>query len=183
MMGKRGIIGPSVYYPTPGTPLFERCRAKDLLPPHQLQWRSSAFPIETKDFGRLDIVTLFRLARLINFIKGKMDEKELPEGIRWGELARILKDKVKAKVEKNGKIEDEGQFDSTNVSRLSPHGRVNDITWADLVLALMEERSFFSLTRESGQKMSAIKVPTSQKVLDYFFESARDKPILKSKNN
>jgi hypothetical protein len=86
LMGKQVLIGPSVYYPTPGAPLFERCKEENLLPPHQLQWRSSAFPIETEDFDRLDIATLFRLARLINFIKGKMDEKELPEGMRWGEL-------------------------------------------------------------------------------------------------
>ena len=81
LMGKKVLIGPSVYYPTPGTPLFERCKKDDILPPHLCQWRSSAFPIETKDFNRLDLITLFRLARAINFVKGKMNEREFEEGI------------------------------------------------------------------------------------------------------
>ena len=71
LMERRVLIGPSVYYPTSGTPLFKKCKGKNILPMNISQWRSSAFPIETKDFNRLDIVTLFRLARTINFIKGK----------------------------------------------------------------------------------------------------------------
>src|SRR4030067_3029630 len=59
LMGKQVLIGPSVYYPTPGTPLFERCREENLLSPHQLQWRSSAFPVETEEFSRLDLVPPF----------------------------------------------------------------------------------------------------------------------------
>jgi radical SAM superfamily enzyme YgiQ (UPF0313 family) len=177
LMGKQVLIGPSVYYPSPGTPLFERCRKENLLSPHQLQWRSSAFPTETADFDRLDIVTLFRLARLINFIKGKMDEKELPEGIRWGELARIVKDKAKVKVEVENNNEDNVNTPCAMRSALSD----NVVPWMDLVWALMEERSFFSLKREPGNTMSAMKVPTSKKVLDCFFDKAWNKPILKSK--
>jgi radical SAM superfamily enzyme YgiQ (UPF0313 family) len=171
LMEKQVLIGPSVYYPTPGTPLFERCRREDLLPRHQLQWRSSAFPIETKEFSRLDLVTLFRLARLINFIKGKMDDRVLEEGITWKELYQVIKDKVK--------VEAYSPYDS----RLAPYGKAGEVTWIDLVLALMEERFFFSLIKEPGKRMSAMKVPTSKKVLDYFFERAWDKIILKSKNS
>src|SRR4030043_925180 len=86
LMGKQVLIGPSVYYPTPGAVLFERCKEEGTLPPYPVQWRSSAFPIEMGDFDRLDIVTLFRLARTINFIKGKMDAGELEEGISWKEF-------------------------------------------------------------------------------------------------
>ncbi len=96
LMGRKVLIGPSIYYPSPGTPLFERCKRDGILPPHLSQWRSSAFPIETKEFNRLDLLTLFRLARIINFIKGKMDEKVLEEGMTWKELHRILEEKVKA---------------------------------------------------------------------------------------
>ena len=91
LMGKRVLIGPSVYYPTPGTPLFERCKKGNLLSAHPSQWRSTAFSIETKEFNRLDLITLVRLARVINFIKGKMDEKELEEGIKGRELPGWLK--------------------------------------------------------------------------------------------
>jgi hypothetical protein len=113
-----------------------------------------------------------------------MDEKELPEGIRWEELARIVKDKAKVKVEveNNEKNDDEVKLYSPYDSRLAPYERVNDVTWIDLVLALLEERSFSSLRRELGKKTSIIKVPTSKKVLDCFLKRAWDKPILKSKN-
>ena len=88
-------MGPSIYYPTPRTPLFERCRAEGILPPTPLQWRSSAFPIETKEFDRLDLVTLFRLTRVINFVKDKMDHGEIEEGITWRDLFHVVTDKTK----------------------------------------------------------------------------------------
>jgi radical SAM superfamily enzyme YgiQ (UPF0313 family) len=159
LMGEKVLIGPSVYYPTPGTPLFERCNNEGVLPPNALQWRSSAFPIETNEFNRLDLLTLFRLARVINFIKGKMDEKELDEGMTWKELYRILEEKVKAEV----KVKED------------------NITWLHLLLLLENERSFFSLRKDPGGKISAVKEKSSKKVLDYFFEKTRESPILKSR--
>jgi anaerobic magnesium-protoporphyrin IX monomethyl ester cyclase len=160
LMGRRVLIGPSIYYPTPGTPLFERCKRDGILPPHLSQWRSSAFPIETKEFNRLDLFTLFRLARIINFIKGKMDEKVLEEGITWKELHRILEEKVKAEV----KIKED------------------TITWPQLLLLIENERSFFSLRKESMREKSVVKEETSKKVLDYFLEKAWESPTLKSRN-
>jgi radical SAM superfamily enzyme YgiQ (UPF0313 family) len=118
LMGRKVLIGPSVYYPTPGTPLFERCKKDGILPPHLFQWRSSAFPIETKEFNRLDLLTLFRLARIINFIKGKMDGKELEEGITWRELFRKLREKVEVTV----------------------RVKVDETTWIDLLLLLFDKR-------------------------------------------
>jgi radical SAM superfamily enzyme YgiQ (UPF0313 family) len=157
LMGKKVLIGPSIYYPTAGTPLFERYNKEGILPPHPVQWRSSAFPIETKEFDRVDLLTLFRLARMINFIKGKMDEKALEEGMTWRELSQVLREKVRAKVEEDA------------------------ITWDDLLLLLDSERSFFSLRKDSGRKVSVEKEKSSKKVLDYFFEKAWEKPILKSR--
>jgi hypothetical protein len=158
LMGKRALIGPSVYYPTPGTSLFEQCKAKELLPSHPSQWRSSALPIETEDFDRLDIATLFRLARVINFIKGKMDEGELNEGMTWRELFQVIKDKAKVKVEDKDKF------------------------WIDLLLLLLKERSFFSLRKNPDRSTSIFKEKSSKKVLDYFFEKAWESPILKSRS-
>jgi len=163
LMGKKVLIGPSVYYPTPGTPLFERCKKKEILPPHFSQWRSSAFPIETKEFNRLDLLTFFRLARVINFIKGKMDEKELEEGMTWKELLQVLNErrKVKDKVE----IKD------------------NATTWIDLLLLLFDERSFYSLRKDDGGKILVVNEKSSNKVLDYFFDKAWGNPILKSRTD
>ncbi len=159
LMGKKVLIGPSIYYPTPGTPLFKRCNREGILPPHPVQWRSSAFPIETKEFNRVDLLTLFRLARVINFIKGKMDGKELEEGMTWKELFQGLKEKRKFK----GKVDEDGT------------------AWVDLLLLLDSERSFFSLRKDSGRKISVEKEKSSTKVLDYFFEKAWQRPILKSR--
>jgi hypothetical protein len=119
------------------------------------QWRSSAFPVETKDFNRLDIVTLFRLARTINFIKGKMDAGELEEGIIWKEFCRALEDKNKVKEE--------------------------SITWVNLLSFLLRDKSFFSLRKDPGGDISLVKEKSSKKVLDYFFEKAWQRPILRSR--
>jgi len=154
LMAQRVLIGPSIYYPTPGTPLFERCKKEDILPPHPVQWRSSAFPIETKEFSRIDLLTLFRLARVINFVKGKIDKKELEEGMTWRGLYRVLRERAKAKE--------------------------SNMTWIDLFLLLESERSFYSLRKESGRKISVEKEKSSKKVLDHFFERVWEKPIVKS---
>jgi hypothetical protein len=158
LAGKRVLIGPSIYYPTPGTPLFARCEKEGILPPYPVQWRSSAFPIETKEFDRVDLLTLFRLARVINFIKGKMDEKKLEEGMTWKELFQVLRE-----IKKSG-------------------GEVDDytMTWVDLLSLLEGERSFFSLRKESGGRILAEREKSSKKVLDYFFEKTWQVSILKS---
>ena len=157
LMRRKVLIGSSVYYPTPGTSLFERCKKENILSPHLSQWRSSAFPIETKEFNRLDLFTLFRLARVINFIKGKMDEKELDEGMTWKELLWDLKNKVKVEVKDNA------------------------TTWIDLLLLLFNERSFFSLRKDSRGRILVVKEKSSKKVLDYFFDKAWENLILKSR--
>jgi anaerobic magnesium-protoporphyrin IX monomethyl ester cyclase len=158
LMERKVFIGPSVYYPTPGTPLFEKCKKDKLLSAYPSQWRSTALSFETKDFSRLDLVTLLRLARIINFIKEKMDEKWLEEGISVSGLPRVLREKKEAKVKEkeNAKI------------------------WVDLILQLFYERSFFSLRKVSGKMMSVVKEKGSKKVLDYFFEKAWEKAIMKS---
>ena len=178
LMGKRVLLGPSVYYPTPGTPVFERCKRDRLLPIHPSQWRSSAIPIETKDFDRLDIVTLFRLARVINFIKGKMDEKELDEGMTWKELYQVLEGKVRGKVGVKDKHEVEVKAEVEKKS----YGLCDEddaISWIDLLLLLIRERAFFSLRKDYEGNTSILKEKSSKRVLDYFFERAQEIPILK----
>ena len=176
LMGKRVLIGPSVYYPTPGTNLFKKCKEVGILPSHSSQWRSSALPIETKEFNCLDIVTLLRLARTINFMKRKIDKRELNEGITWKELSQIMKDKTKAETENKVKVEDEVKFYSTcNKSEL--------ITWVDLLLLLFNKRSFFGIRKDFGKRTSFFKEKSSKKVFDYFFEKAWEEPILRSRND
>ncbi len=172
LMGKRVLIGPSIYYPTPRTPLFEICNRDGILPPNPSQWRSSAFPIETKEFNRLDLVTLFRLARVINFIKGKMDEGKLEERMTWGELLQVLEEKRK--------VEDEVRRYTPCILSFASGDKGEAINWIDLLLLLFKERSFFSLRKVSGSEMAMAKEKSSKEVMDYFFEKALERPILKS---
>jgi radical SAM superfamily enzyme YgiQ (UPF0313 family) len=156
LMGQRVLIGPSIYYPTPGTALFEVCKKEHLLPPHPAQWRGSAYPIETKDFTRIDLVTIFRLVRAINFIKGKMAEKEMDDGMTWREIGRFLDDRKNIVVEDNGK----------------------QLGWRDLLALLFTEKSFFSMRKGPKGDWLLTKEKKSKKVLDYFFEKAEKQPIL-----
>ena len=166
LMARRVLLGPSVYYPTPGTSLFELCRKGRMLPPAIAQWRASAFPIETTDFERLDIVTLLRLSRVINFIKGKLDEDELPEGITWKELRGTLNEQ--------GMAGDKGTCYATYTGDKAP-------TWRDLLVLFIKERSFFSLCKDKSGTLSLNKLASSRTVLDYFFTHAWDRPICKSR--
>jgi radical SAM superfamily enzyme YgiQ (UPF0313 family) len=180
LMGRKVLIGPSIYYPTPGTPLFERCEKEGILPPHPVQWRSSAFPIETKGFDRVDLLTLFRLARVINFVKGKIDGKELEEGMTWKELFQVLKEKRSFGCK--GEMKDEngsGRY-ALCAMPFASLNREDAKPWVDLLSLLDSEKSFFSLRKESGGKILVEKEKSSKKVLDYFFEKAWLRPILKS---
>jgi anaerobic magnesium-protoporphyrin IX monomethyl ester cyclase len=171
LMGKRVLIGPSVYYPTPGTPLFERCKEDGVLPSHPSQWRSSALPIETKEFNCLDIVTLLRLARTINFMKRKIDKGELNEGITWKELSQIMKAKAE-------------NYSYTPCSmRHALCDKGHDVACIELLLLLFRERSFFGIRKDFGKRTSFFKEKSSKKVLDYFFEKAWEEPILRSRND
>ena len=81
----------------------------------------------------------------------------------WKELSQVLKEKVEAEL-------------------YSPSGKSNAVTWIELILLLFKERSFFSLRKESGGEVSILKEKSSKKVLDYFFEKAWKRPILKSRS-
>ncbi|MBN2602242.1 MAG: cobalamin-dependent protein [Candidatus Marinimicrobia bacterium] len=63
------LIGPSLYYLTPGTADFDTFQkiSEKPLSPHC--YRSSYFPCERPDYSRTAAMTLFRICRIINFIK------------------------------------------------------------------------------------------------------------------
>ena len=179
LMGKRVLIGPSVYYPTPGTSLFFRCKKDGSLPPHSSQWRSSAFPIETEDFNRVDMVTLLRLVRAVNFIKGKMDTRVLREGMTLKELFQTLQRERRTDLPEPCSVPS-----LRNVSGGKPYAPCDpkDIApWVDLLLLLPREKAFFSLRKGSPGHLSFVKEKSSKRILDYFFEMAWDRPIVKSR--
>lgn len=161
LTSRRVLIGPSIYYPTPGTTLFTFCRERGILPPNLIQWRSSAFPIETEAFDRQDLATLFRLTRVINFVKGRIDLGYIPEGIRWGDLAKSVK-------------KQRGTF---LLDPLPPRG---DGAWPVLLSCLLEERYFPGLRKRGKGECQVFRIPSSRKVLDLFFERGWERPILGS---
>jgi hypothetical protein len=74
LMQRPVLIGPSVFYATPGTESYRQCRERGLLPSAELALqRSTCFPVETKNSSRRDLVTLFQLTRFLNFIKSRLD--------------------------------------------------------------------------------------------------------------
>jgi hypothetical protein len=171
LMKERVLMGPSIYYPTPKTPLFERCRDEGILPSTTLQWRSSAFPIETKEFDRLDLVTLFRLTRVINFVKDKMDHGEIEEGITWRDLFHVVTEKQRTWTGR-------GQYRTGET--LNPSHKDEKTAWLILLLLLFRERSFFGLSRDHGGKISIMTIKSAKRVLDIFFERAWNEPVVRS---
>ncbi len=153
LMAKRLLIGPSIYYPSPGTPLFLECRQKCILPPCQSQWRSSAFPIETEQFSRLDLITIFRTTRLINFIKARIKAGEFSPGIT---LHQVFEHLNKEEVEE---------------------GHSMAVTWKALFIALIRERKFRSMEKDRRGNMVMTPLKTSEEVVAHFIKKAWNVPI------
>jgi hypothetical protein len=163
------LIGPSIYYPVPGTALFDICRNEEVLPPSFSMYRSSAFPVQTSSFDRIDLITLFRLVRVANFIKGRIDAKMLPEGISLKELCRMLQDKTM--------LQEAPEAHSARGMPDRFSRRVKVIPWQELLFMLLAERSLFCLQKVADGGIMAVKAAQSRKVLDYFLETLWLNPI------
>jgi tRNA A37 methylthiotransferase MiaB len=169
LMSRQVLIGPSIYYPVPGTALFDTCRKEGALPRCASQYRSSAVPIETGDFSRIDLITLFRLIRAVNFIKGKIDEKVLPEGVNLHDLDLLLR-------EKSG-IKDAAVMHSAFSMQGQTCRKGEGPSWQDLLLLLLAERALFCLQKTSDGSIIAAREVQSQKVIDHFMERLWLAPI------
>jgi hypothetical protein len=91
LMERPVLIGPSVFYATPGTESYRPCLERGLLTSLELALqRSTCFPVETPYVTRLDLVTLFRLCRVLNFIKARLDTQPGGTGeYAWDDLAAL----------------------------------------------------------------------------------------------
>jgi len=63
------LIGPSLFYLVPGTPIFDNLNNSGRIPAAVRCYRASFFPYERPDFSRESALTLFRICRIINFLK------------------------------------------------------------------------------------------------------------------
>lgn len=93
LAGMPTLAGLSIFYPAPGSPDFDLCREKGLLPTHFSLMRSSALPLDHLT-SRIQAVTLLRLSRIMNFIKGLADQDgSLPTPLPFSEAqAEALKE-------------------------------------------------------------------------------------------
>src|SRR5712692_7007194 len=91
LMERPVLIGPSVFYATPGTESYRQCLERGLLTSPELALqRSTCFPVETPHFTRLELVTLFRLCRVLNFVKARLDAQPGEEDeYAWEDLAAL----------------------------------------------------------------------------------------------
>jgi len=95
-LAKRNTIaGVSMFYPSPGSPDFEKCRKKGILPEKFSLMRSSAFPI-SQSTNRVEAATILRLGRILNFIKSiKKSGASLPSSLPYHGEALLGSDRRK----------------------------------------------------------------------------------------
>lgn len=85
-------IGPSLFYLVPGAPLFDTLRRQNAVPAAVRCFRSSYFPCERPGFSRVSAMTLFRICRIINFLKAVQETGVQPAAYRIRDEAVVLPD-------------------------------------------------------------------------------------------
>jgi len=76
------LIGPSIFYPTPGTKIYTQLKRRRVVCDEKYRiYRSSLAAIETDAFSRVDIMTLMKIVRMVNFLKSCAD--------RYGKESKI----------------------------------------------------------------------------------------------
>lgn len=73
------LAGLSIFYPSPGSLDFNRCKKLGILPDTFSLMRSTAFPVDHTT-SRIQAVTLLRLSRILNYMKHLIDYgRHIPE--------------------------------------------------------------------------------------------------------
>lgn len=88
------LIGPSLFYLVPGTPLFDRLNRQNAIPESPRCYRSSYFPYARPEFSLTAAITLLRICRIINFLKAAQEYDYQPASYRIGDQAIIIPDKL-----------------------------------------------------------------------------------------
>jgi radical SAM superfamily enzyme YgiQ (UPF0313 family) len=117
---RRVLVGLSIFYPAPGSPDYELCKKLDILPDTFSLLRASALPL-SHTTSRTESVTLFRLARILNFMKSLLDRgQKIPGPVSINGSAKIkYKDKTRA-----GKLLLQWFLHDGQIRGLRPNGEV-----------------------------------------------------------
>ena len=163
LMERPCMLGPSIFYPSPGTRTFEEVRAAGLCDLSRYAGlRSSLFPVETPQCSRLDLVTLLRLCRWINFTKGLLARKGEPACDVAG-LPLLLAGALRADAGCGQAL----QAEAAGISLSS---------------LLLEEHIFYGMRRirpaqEKMVRYETFPYETSRKSVEIFFEKAHSRKI------
>jgi radical SAM superfamily enzyme YgiQ (UPF0313 family) len=185
LMNLPTLIGASVFYPVPGTPIYQELADTyrlDQIPPENT--RASAIALENAEFSRADIISLLKLVRLINFLKDCLDQ--LPP-----QSASLSFDQLKQNITTNlaggltSEIRDDGNIRIQSATL--PNKRHLDLDVAQHCLAM---KQFFRLRRirvktpTPGYHYEIVPYPLPSKLLATFSLLAADRDIsgIHSKN-
>lgn len=84
------LIGPSLLYLVPGTAIFSELKTQGEIPDSPRCYRSSYFPYDRREFSRTSAMTLFRICRIINFMKAAREYRYQPSEYRLENDAVII---------------------------------------------------------------------------------------------
>lgn len=175
LMGQKTLIGPSIFYPTPGTAVYEQLYGSGRRPRADYKMlRSSLFPVETEEFSQRDLITLLKLSRWINFVKRSL----LPEICRQTILVPELHE-IAARVWMPDELK-EMPGTATSLSRPEPL-TVRDVGKIATALFLATH-DLFSV-RRLRQPRAALyhyrmePYPASRRVLNLFWDAVDGVPI------
>ena len=159
LMERPCLLGPSIFYPSPGTSTFDAVKQAGLCDvTRYAQLRSSVFPVQTPHCCRLDLVTLLRLCRWINFTKGLLAKN----GMISSSLADLS-----------------GLFaQATDISNGVSRPLTPEAAGCILSSRLLEDGIFYGMKRlpsagPSNFYYEQFPYETSRKAVDIFFEKAQ----------
>lgn len=170
LAGQPVLVGPSIFYPSPGTPVYTGLQQNGYaLETDFSRLRSTLFPVETNDFSRLDLVTLLRFSRWLNFIKQRIT-KDMPlETLRETALSRWHPGS-----DRLGRAQDTDSFHLVLNDRLSADAA------GEMLSALLFEHNLFYGIRRKKQENKALYTyrifpyKTSQKVIKRMLASGEN---------
>ena len=161
LMERPSMLGPSIFYPSPGTRTFDAVKEAGLCDVSQYaQLRSSAFPVETPYCCRLDLVTLLRLCRWIYFIKGLLANDAM-DSRSMADLPELF-------------------AQATDIAAVLPRPLSTQAAGLALSKKLLDEKIFFGMKRlhaTGGYRYELFPYATSRKAVDIFFEKAQSLKI------
>jgi len=168
------LIGTSIFYMTPGTPIegnIELIQNQEFSEDHDRAYfaRSTSIWFQTDEFNRKDIITILILSRLINNLKGWMDnighggQTELEEWFNSNGVEPYTS-------EKGGRTIQYGKSEHKHVQ-------------LSLLAAFYRNKEVFQLIKDSKTTRQLQPYDLSREVIEMFFEKVKHRFVASIRNN